>query len=233
VSVASNNIRRIVTIEWPKAQERQAKAFLLRTARSGHSKIMADARVAGDEPDYEAYANSPGHRQLESVKLPGPIVYNYFYHRRMVAVALKALREASPPGNKYRNSHTLYVNGAPMVALPKNLKRTDVIFIANPRPYSRKLEVGKTESGRNFLVSVPNRIYERVTKDVLLPQFGKSAKISFGYITPPDAYKLVKNNKSRSWLANKQRWYYAPGQRADRAKGSAVQSPAIFIEMLT
>lgn len=31
--------------------------------------------------------------------------------------------------------------------------------------YARKIEFGKTESGRDFVISVPNHIYERVAED--------------------------------------------------------------------
>ncbi len=53
------------------------------------------------------------------------------------------------------------------------------IFL-NPVVYARKLEIGKTESGRDFLVSVPNRIYERTANDAR-SKFGNIAKIRFSY----------------------------------------------------
>ena len=40
----------------------------------------------------------------------------------------------------------------------------EYVFI-NPVPYARRIEVGKTKSGRPFLIQVPNKIYERTAKD--------------------------------------------------------------------
>lgn len=229
-SQALQALKRTVTVDWPKRQQAEAKAFLIRTAREGHAQIMREADGA---LEFEAYGGSPG-RPIESVKVPEEaIVYNYFRHREIVIVALRALRDASPRvSGAYRDGHTVYVNDVPVPALPINLKRGDRIVISNPVPYSRKLEIGKTESGRDFLISVPNRIYERVAKRVLIPKYGKVAGITFGYYTPPNASRLQRNNPARSWLANKGRWHVQPAQRADRAAGAVVRSPAIFIEML-
>ncbi|MPZ41602.1 MAG: hypothetical protein GEU95_26865 [Rhizobiales bacterium] len=237
-SAGLRSIRRTVTVNWPARHEREGRALLIRRAAEGHARIMREQTSrAGFAPNYEAYANSPG-RPVASVKLPGPIVYRYFYYREIVAVALKALRDASPVGAKskgvrYRDMHTVYVNGVAMKSLPPSVTAKDTIFIANPLQYSRRLEIGKTESGRDFLISVPNRIYERVTKNLLAPKYRNVARISFSYITPPDAYKLKHNQAARNWIANQSRWYVSPKQRSDRAKGAVVRSPAIIIEPLS
>lgn len=233
-SKSIESFRRTVVIEWPRMHEAQAKALLIQKAREGHAQIVAQAEAGGGgRPDFEAYANRPGN-PIENVTLPGPIVYKYRYVREMIAYALAELRRQSPvQSGKYRDSHTLFVNGIAVEALPLILKPTDEIWIANPVPYSRKLEIGKTKSGRDFLITVPNRIYERVAKQKLMPRYHNIAKITITHILVPDAYRLKTNNPARSWLKNTKRWYYAPGQRADRAAGAPVRSPAIIIEMVT
>ena len=80
----SGLILRRVTIDWPQKSERDARALLIRTARTGHQQIMRDAKAKGYEPYWEAYANSPGNSNLESVVLPGPIVYNYRYLSNLI-----------------------------------------------------------------------------------------------------------------------------------------------------
>lgn len=180
-SVALQSFRRTITVEWPKHQQQGAKALLLRVARQGHARIMADATArAGYPPQWQAYANRPGNADLRSVILPGPIVYHYRYFSEIAEVALTALQRLSPVrSGLYAKSHTIYVNGAPVGRAPRML--TEEIVISNPVPYARKLEIGKTKSGRAFVIQVPNRIYERVAS-ALRSRYGKVAKVRFAYI---------------------------------------------------
>jgi hypothetical protein len=235
-SAAALAFKRIVTVEWPKAQEKGAKQFLVRTARDGHRKIMADARARGSEPEFEAYANRPGNTSLDSVVLPGPIVYRYRYMREVVGVALDILRKGSPVREgDYVRSHTIFINGTPVETLPARLKPTDEIFIANPMPYSRRLEVGRTKSGRSFVLQVPDRIYQRAMQR-LRALYGKQAAISFGYVRIPNAYR-VKGRLSATYMTSvKRKAYLGPTMTLRKRRqrvGEMVQSPAIFIELLT
>jgi hypothetical protein len=229
-SPALQAFRRTVTVDWKKGMEADAKALLIRTARQGHAEIM---RRQGN-PAFEVYANRPGNTNIESVVLPGPIVYKYSNIKSIVEVALDELRKASPVvSGDYVRSHMLFVNGVAVNVLPETVKPSDEIMIANPVPYARKIEIGKTKTGRDFVVQVPNRIYERVAKSALIPRYRNVAAITFGYVTLPDAYRYKKDNAARSWLAAKGRWYVSPKQRKDRVKGAVVQSPAIFISQIT
>lgn len=147
----------------------------------------------------------------------GAIVYSFemFTARaaEIVEAALEALRAASPVvSGAYRDGHTLYVNGVAMDEVPASLKRGDVIMISNPVPYSRRIEVGKTQAGRDFVLLVEPRVYERTTKRVIAPRFGNQAKITFGYAALPDAPSV------RS--------------RTRRTAPTTLESPAMFIEPL-
>lgn len=222
-SAAIAALRRRVTIDWRQLSQEQAKALLLRTAREGHARIMREqASRAGVIPEWDAYANSPGNTNLGSVRLPGPIVYRYRYVREIVLTLMRELERASPvDSGRYKRSHTLWVNG---VARPLNtpLKAGDEIFIANPVPYARRLEVGKTQSGRNFLVSVPNRIYERTAKK-WATRYRNAAAISHGYVTLPGAW-IIKGGLPATYPIG-------GGKRRKRRQrvGEKVQAPAIFI----
>src|SRR5436190_17637277 len=105
---------------------------------------MTDSTArSGPPPMWEAYANRPGNSNLESVILPGPIVYRYRYATEIAEVALTALQRLSPVrSGRYAKSHTIYVNGQPVARAPKTL--TQEIVISNPVPYARKIEIGKT-----------------------------------------------------------------------------------------
>jgi hypothetical protein len=178
---AFQSFRRVVTVEWPAHAERNGKALLLRVARDGHAKIMAEAKArTGVVPQWEAFANQRGNTNLNSVILPGPIVYLYHYTTEVIEQALLLLQRLSPVRTGlYAKSHTIYVNGRPAGRAPKVL--TGEVIISNPVPYARKIEIGKTRSGRPFVIQVPNRIYERAAK-ALRSRYRNVAKIEYAYI---------------------------------------------------
>lgn len=186
-------LRNTLTVQWPRELDEEARRFLIRTAKAGHARILQEQTArAGFPPDHTAYANRPGNPVVDSVKLPGPIVYEYDYRREIALIAVQELIIASPTvSGAYALSHTIFLNGQPVDDLPLQLARTDEIMIANTVPYSRRLEVGKTKSGRDFVLQVQPRIVERVAKGILMPRFGNSAKISFTYRELPGAYKAV------------------------------------------
>lgn len=217
--------RRRILVEWPQQIQTDAKALLLRVASEGHARIMREAAQRSEViPEWDAYANTPGNTNLASVRLPGPIVYRYRYLRETILTAIKMLEEASPTAGsgKYKNSHTVWING--IQASPSTIiKSTDEVFIANSVPYARRLEVGKTKSGRDFLISVPNRIYERTAKR-LKTRYRNVADISMGYVTLPGAYVIKGRLPSSYGLPS--------GKRRKRVQkaGEAVRAPAIFIK---
>src|SRR5690242_19930195 len=125
VSQALQAIRRVVTVDWPKNAEQRARSHLVAVAKAGHATIMAEQTArGGSPPEFDAYADTPGNRNLESVK--AVIVYRYRYLRELVAVALQELRAASPVvSGLYRDSHTLFINGLPVTGAPPNLRAGD------------------------------------------------------------------------------------------------------------
>lgn len=221
-------LNKIVTVDWPKDIQDGGKALLLQTAREGHQRIMTTAKASGLEPSWEAYANRPGNDNLESVVIPGPIVFHYRYLSDVIQWALDELRRQSPHvSGDYVRSHMIFVNGQAVDTVPKNLKADDQIYIANPVPYARRLEVGRHKlTGRPFLIQVPNRIYERVAKLAGDRDKGRM-KVSMGYVDL-GSWALKYNQKS---LIKTTRGYaYSNRQRPDRVVGSAVKSPAIFFK---
>lgn len=227
-SAALQAFRRTITVAWPKKGQEEAQKLLVRVAREGNAKIIAEQTArAGYPPEVEAYANTPGNRNLDSVKLPGPIVFRYRYHREILSAALEELRKASPViSGLYRDSHTVFVNGIPIAGVPASLKPGDEIFIANPVPYSRRLEVGLTESGRAFVLQVEPNIYGRVMRNVLIPRYRRVAKISLTYVTIPGAY-IIKGRLPSHYIAK-------GGVRRRRRQqvGAPVRAPAILISLL-
>lgn len=227
-SAALQALRRTVTVDWRQHSQEQAKALLLRTAREGHARIMKEqSSRAGVIPEWDAYANTPGNTRLETVRLPGPIVYRYRYLRELVLALMRALQDASPVyTGAYKKAHTLYIDGRP-APLNTPIRAGQEVMISNPVPYARRLEIGKTESGRDFLIRVPNRIYERVAKGAVARRYGNTAKITFGYVTMSNAH-VIKGGLGASYAVGE-------GRRRKRRqqRGRQVQAPAIFIGALS
>lgn len=234
--------RRTVEVAWPKHMESSAREHLLSVARAGNAENMRQATaLLGHAPEVTGYANRPGN-PVDQVAMPGPIVYRYGYLRAAIRLALQTLRDQSPVASgTYRDAHTLFIDGRPVAGLPDRIPAGAEIMIANPVPYARRLEVGRTKSGRSFVLRVPDAIYERVAKRILQPRFGAIARFTFNYVTLPGAWK-VKGGLGGSYLTGetRKRGVTLKGRRYEKggAKvrhrsqkiGEAVRAPAIFIE---
>jgi hypothetical protein len=115
----------------------------------------------------------------------------------------------------YRRGHTLFADGVEVDPLGIVPQASQYIFV-NTVPYARKIEVGKTESGRDFVIQVQNRIYERTAADAKA-KYGNLANIKFSYqavtggaigawASTPSAHRLASRHKrrtsSQAWLTN-------------------------------
>src|SRR5262245_8162856 len=90
-------LRQTFLVDQPRDTAVNAKALLVRVAREGIAKITQEQTArAGVAPSVDAYANTPGNKNLDSVRLPGPIVAKFDYRREIALYALDELRKASP-----------------------------------------------------------------------------------------------------------------------------------------
>lgn len=225
-------LRQVFEVQQPNAIEVDTRQLLITIARRGIAKITSEQTSrAGVEPSVKSYANTPG-RPIEQVTLPGPIVARFDYRKEIAVVGLDMVRKASPvQSGEYVKNHTILLNGAEVDVLPPVIQETDVITLTNPVPYARRIEIGKTKSGRDFVIQVPNRIYERVAKG-LLSKYRNVAKIEFTYIDTAGAH-TIQGKLSPSYTVGE----FAPGgrprQRKRRQKaGTNVRAPAIVIRPL-
>jgi hypothetical protein len=221
--VALSALRRAVTVTIPAGLKQTSQARLVEVAKAQNLKVLAEQKQRfGVEPKWTGFGDVPGKPVEQAEKM---VVFKYIYLQEIIQVFLKALRDASPvQSGRYKDSHGLYING---VHVPDDtqIREGEEVWIANPVVYARRLEVGKTESGRDFLVSPENRIYER-TASKLASRYANAAKIKMGYVTMPDAYEI------KGLLPKK---YIAKGGvlRTRRQQvGAPVRSPAIFIDLL-
>lgn len=73
----------------------------------------------------------------------------------------------------------------------------DVYTFMNPLPYARRIEVGKTKEGRDFVLQVSPRIYERVAADAQA-KFVDIAEITFGYAFSNSPYEATGGMQART-----------------------------------
>lgn len=188
----------------------------------------ANRRILGRLPPKTVTVDGRAGASIDSVQPNGRIVAEWEIGNDVLAWIGQTLLDRSPRRKgDYRKGHTLFADGVE-IAFGDRLPNASEFVFVNLVPYARRLEIGKTESGRDFLVSVPNRIYERTYRDAKA-RFGNIAKITFGYETKVGAYKLKHNQRSRRWDKRQGKWRYDTKQRPDRVAGSAVAAPAIRV----
>jgi hypothetical protein len=171
---------------------------------------------------------SPG-APLESVNPNGgSIVTEWEVFTGVLIWIGQTLRDRSPHvSGDYERGWTLLADGVE-VPLGSQVPIADVYTFVNTTDYARKIEVGKTESGRDFVIQVPNRIAERTAKDAR-DRFGNQAKIKSEWISLQGAYTLKHNQATRSFSGGRMR--ISKRQRPDRVAGKAITYPAITVTL--
>lgn len=148
-----------------------------------------NARTLGRVPDHETVVDGRPGAALESVRPEGgTIVFEFDLVDDVLRWIGQTLVERSPrQSGDYMRGHTLFADGTPVEAGAPLPPADEYVFI-NLVPYARKIEVGKTKSGRAFVVQVEPRIYER-TADDARRRFGNVARIKFSYRSPILGYQ--------------------------------------------
>lgn len=186
-------------------------------------------RVLGRVPPRTITVDGQKGASLDSVKPGGSgIIVEWEIVSDVLVWIGQTLRDRSPKvSGDFRDGWTLLADG---VEVPKGGKSpaADVYTFVNVVPYARKIEVGKTESGRDFVIQVPNRIAERTAKEAQ-SRFGNIAKIRSVWISLNSAYTLKHNQASRSFAGGKMR--VSARQRPDRVAGSSITYPAITVTL--
>lgn len=135
------------------------------------------------------------------------------------------LDERSPVvSGDYQRGHRLLADGVEIDVLGTIPDAREFVFF-NSVPYARRIEIGKTKSGRDFVVQVAPRIYDRTAHDAAA-RFGNIAAITSKFISPPDGHSLKQDQASRSFARGLRT---SRRQRPDRVRGSAISVPAIFV----
>jgi hypothetical protein len=173
--------------------------------------------VLGRVPPFTVTVDGREGAPLDSVNPDGgSIIVEFELVGDVLTWIAQTLVDRSPRvSGDYIHGHTLYADGIevdPFSVIPS----ASVYVFTNSVPYSRKIEIGKTEAGRNFVIQVENRIYQR-TADDAKSKYGNIAKIRFTYqpliggavgkwAASASAGRLASRHKRRTksteWLTN-------------------------------
>jgi hypothetical protein len=138
-------------------------------------------RVLGRVPPKTITVDGREGASLESVNPDGgQIIIEWELVGDVLVWIGTTLEERSPSiSGAYKRGHTLFADGTEVPRFA-NIPQADEYLFVNLVPYARKIEVGKTKSGRDFVIQVPSRLYERTANDAKA-RFGNVAKIEFVY----------------------------------------------------
>lgn len=207
-----------------KARNDQVAAFARRQIAAAD---QINRQALGVVPPKTISVNGRTNETLTNIIPPdtGIIVAEYRIVDDVLAWIIKTLRDRSPIiSGDYRRGHRLFADDVEVDADNPPIARRYAFF--NLVPYARKIEVGKTKAGRDFVIRVQNKIYERTGNDAKA-KFGNVAKITNGFASTPNSYTLKNDQKSRSFTRGFLR--VSARQRPDRVKGSVVTVPAIYV----
>ena len=159
---------------------------------------------------------------------PESVVFEYWgYRREMIAAAYAELKARAPVlTGEYRDHFYAIADERAFdhleVPTAHAIKDAARITITNDRPYSRRLEVGKTEGGEDFIKHADPHIIESVAK-LLQNEFGTLVKISFGFVELAGGY-----HAKQSWTNMRQRKLGGSKQKAAKP----MRYPSIFIDQV-
>jgi hypothetical protein len=210
----------------PEAQSRAVANYARDEIRQADD---TNKRVLGDIPSRTVTVDGRPGAALDSVRPSGgSIIAEWDIIADALIWIAQTLEDRSPTvSGDYKRGHTLFADGNEIVASQSVPAAEEYVF-TNVVPYSRRIEVGKTESGRDFLIQVPNRIYERTARDAKA-RF-KNVKIQSRFISLNSGYKLKFNQASRHFKNG--RPIYSSRQRPDRVAGAQITYPAIIVSQL-
>jgi hypothetical protein len=191
----------------PKARSARVADFARRQIRAADE---INRRAFGAVPPKKVTVNGREDEFLNNIPPDsGTIIAEYRLVDDVLAWIMTTLRQRSPViSGAYRDGHRMFADDVEADAFEPPIASQYTFF--NLVPYARKIEVGKTEAGRAFVIQVENRIYARTAEDAKA-KFGNVVKIRAGFASTPSAYRLKRST----------------GRRKSRA-AAVVTSPAIY-----
>jgi hypothetical protein len=185
---------------------------LARFAQERRDALIAEGRAS---PVYETIVNGVIGAAETSVRLPGPIVYQFEYLAEVVTTGLALLRESAPVlSGRYRDSFFAMANGR-AIADPADIPAGAEVILTNDQPYSRKIQVGAQRT------RVPPHLFDRV-QQALRRQYGDLLRIDLRFIPLQQGFVLRRTGLRRHANGTVKR-------RADVLAGDDLTYPALVI----
>ncbi|HBF30858.1 hypothetical protein [Rhizobium sp.] len=180
---------------------------------------------------YERYVNGRSGAAEETVKAPGPIVYQFVNWPLLIRDAISELKTRVPvKSGRYAGGFMVIANQAVVrnyAAIPVNAE----VIIINVRPYTRKMESGANKTGKRHFEATKNALASRFRGvfDVDFRYLSVSGGLQNGvpYILKVGARarKAAQNNRSSAFRAGRE----ALSVRKDRQAGMPITYPALII----
>ncbi|WP_420133956.1 hypothetical protein [Rhodopseudomonas sp.] len=162
------------------APEAQGRAIAAYAAEQIAAADALNYSILGRAPPRRTWVNGTEGASLENARPGGVIETEWELFGDILRWISTTLIERSPRrSGDYIAGHTLFADGVEVLRGSEIPVAEEYVFL-NLVPYARKIEIGKTKSGRDFVIQVPNRIYER-TATAAKARFGNMATIRFSY----------------------------------------------------
>lgn len=168
---------------------------------------------------------------LSAVRAGSTVIIDWDYLEEAVNVVVNRLRAAGPKrgtGN-WRKNIRVYVNGQHTTAdaIPSGATSAIVLLAA---PYSRRLEVGKTKTGRAFAIQTPMHFVEQTVVWLNRHRRYKTlANFEFNYEDISDAHALTPAAQTRRRFAGSIIRHGVSVRKRGRKPEDTVRYPAIHI----
>lgn len=231
VTVKIDPIEKVTTVSLvKKLSEQEQRRVAGKIARQDIEWAkQVNKQALGRVPPYHTTVDGRSNAPPESVRLDGGQVITEFELIGDLLVWIMAtLIDRSPHlSGDYKRGHKLFADGKEIDSTVDPSPTVNEFVFLNVVPYARRLEVGKTKSGRDFLIQVPNRIYERTARDAR-SRFGNVASIKSVFREPLGGYRLKYDQPTRRFNKDGSS-FVERKQRSDRVAGTQIQVPAIMV----
>lgn len=162
-------------------------------------RVLAEqtARSGGIAPELTVVVDGRPGGSLAGIKPDSTVVLDWNYLREAVDATIHYLQIRGPiRSGDWRKSIVPLINGVEWdlsKPIPANIQSALVVVTV---PYSRRLEVGRTKTGRKFVIQVPLNFVEH-TATVLNDRLRDLAKFTFDYIDLDNAHELTEQWQHR------------------------------------
>lgn len=218
--------QRLITVGAQGLDDAEVSALLARTAREVLASAIADG---SGSPVYRRFVNGAEGRPEESVKAPGPILYEFDWMQDVATYVLAFLRARSPRFRGHYQEHHFMMAQGRRIERVEDIPPGVELIITNDEPYARKIHVG----AKGFRVS--KGIYENA-RQALQSKFGELIYVELKFIQLPGGY-VLRGRRPRKAAAQNRRSsvFRAGGQflaaRKDTAEGQPMTYPALVINL--